>query len=1131
MTPEAEEPRSLEAWPRVSIPRARSCDRRAASTDRRDCSGRASARRKESARLRDRRARSPELRARLVRASRCAGAARRMARRANLAAPPAGSPRNYVNRRRSPGHTRCTVPSVRVPLRAAWIAVGVAVAACGGEPTTAIVTARAGAPTPGSPVGGFPTAPGPVIGWIVDGRGQPISGVRVVLRATGELAAASAAVSGDRGVSAETPSAGSGVVAPASGDGGVSAETSSAGSGVVAPASGDGGVSAETPNAGTGVVAPASGVGGVSAETPSAGTGDGATVAGTVIAAADSDAEGAIRFPASARGVFEVVDRTLAFDAPHVFAAEVAWRPDRPPPRILLARRASIAARVADEHGAAVAGAEVRLSDGSAIVTATGTTGADGIARFADLVPGPYELWAGAPGAATPLARITVDGAPVDAPPPPIELALAPAGTVTGRVVTDGPTPATAAVALVPIELDHAVRVAPLDTAGGFALASVPPGRWRLQAAAPGYLPEARVVEVTAGTPRGPALAIALRRAASVAGTVVDATGAPIAGAPVVLRAHGAADPAEADRRRTVETSRPLRWIHPLAADARTGERQMPIRDSRRFGAARPGTRPAECGLGHCGNDLGTERGSVVHAAADGTVARAYTEIRHEAGRYVAIDHGDGITTYYMHLDELRPDLAVGQTVRAGEPIGTLGNTGFAKINPHLHFAISQEHGGRTWYVDPEPILEHAVVLQVARSLEHPDAMPDVLIAAARRDGAASATTRATRLVTDADGRFRVDDVAPGTYVAVAFDPGAHGLAPGLSSAFTVGPAVDKTGVAIILRPGAVVRGRVLGPTGAVRGARIVAGEGSGETAHQVASTYAGPDGEYVLRSLAGDVTLTVTAPGYGDQERAIDVDAATGTRREDFDLVREDAVLRGEVIGPDGGVAAGAIVRVVAGPTARRSTVTDAHGRFALPRVAAGEYTLAITAADAPELRMMATTDRTAEVRLAQGGSIEVDLRDAHTGAGIAAVRVDAAGPGGKTAAATTDAAGRAMLRGLIPGSWTVRARAAGYVGATETVAVRAERGAAATARLELARGAVLAGVVRDRYGERIAGARVSIGDAATTTDALGRFRLVDAPTGSRALVAEHAGRRVELPLDLAPGDEQITLELTLPD
>jgi murein DD-endopeptidase MepM/ murein hydrolase activator NlpD len=1001
---------------------------------------------------------SAELRARVVRASRGAGAARRTARRANLAAPMAGSPRNYVNRRAAPGHTRCTVPGVRVPLRAAWIAAGVIVAACGGEPTTAIITARAGAPVPGGPVGGFPTAPGPVIGWIVDGRGQPISGVRVVLRATGD-GGASAETSGDRTAAAAADSA--------------------------------------------------------------------------VIAAADSDAEGAIRFPASAPGVFEVIDRTLAFDAPHVFAAEVAWRPDRPPPRILLARRAAIAARVVDAQNVAVAGAEVRLSDGSAIVTATATSGADGVARFADLVPGPYELWAGAPGAASALARVTVDGAPVDPPPPPIELALAPAGMVTGRVVTDGPMPATAAVALVPIELDHAARVAPLDSAGSFELASVPPGRWRLEAAAPGYLPEARVVDVPAGAARAPALAIALRRAASVAGTVVDATGAPIAGAPVVLRVHGAADPTAdgADRRRTVETSRPLRWIHPLAADSRTGERQMPIRDSRRFGAARPGTRPAECGLGHCGNDLGTERGSVVHAAADGVVSRAYTEIRHEAGRYVAIDHGDGITTYYMHLDELRPDLAVGQTVRAGEPIGTLGNTGFAKINPHLHFAISQEHGGRTWYVDPEPILEHAVVLQVARSLDHPDAMPDVLIAAARRDGATAASAARTRLVTDADGRFRVDDVAPGSYVAVAFDPGGHGLAPGLSSAFTVGPAVDKTGVAIILRPGAVVRGRVLGPTGAVRGARIVAGEGSGETAHQVASTYAGPDGEYVLRSLAGDVTLTVTAPGYGDQERAIDVDAATGSRREDFDLVREDAVLRGEVIGPDGGVAAGAIVRVVAGPTARRSTVTDAHGRFTLPRVAAGEYTLAITAADAPELRMTVTTDRTVEVRLAQGGSIEVDLRDAHTGAGLAAIRVEAAGPGGKTAAATTDTAGRAMLRGLVPGSWTVRARAAGYVGASETVVVRAERGAAATARLELARGAVLAGVVRDRYGERIAGARVSIGDAATTTDALGRFRVVDAPTGSRALVAEHAGRRVELPLDLAPGDEQITLELTLPD
>src|SRR6185503_11580017 len=44
-------------------------------------------------------------------------------------------------------------------------------------------------------------------------------------------------------------------------------------------------------------------------------------------------------------------------------------------------------------------------------------------------------------------------------------------------------------------------------------------------------------------------------------------------------------------------------WVHPLGGPAR----RMPIRDSRVFGAERPGERPIECQNGHCGVDIGGE--------------------------------------------------------------------------------------------------------------------------------------------------------------------------------------------------------------------------------------------------------------------------------------------------------------------------------------------------------------------------------------------------------------------------------------------------------------------------------------------------------------------------------------------
>ena len=75
--------------------------------------------------------------------------------------------------------------------------------------------------------------------------------------------------------------------------------------------------------------------------------------------------------------------------------------------------------------------------------------------------------------------------------------------------------------------------------------------------------------------------------------------------------------------------------------------------------------------------------------------------------------------------------------------------------------------------------------------------------------------------------------------------------------------AMEKRGVVIKLAPGVVVKGRVMGRDGPVRGARIVANEGSGESARQVAAVYADRYGEYALRALSGKITLSVSAPGY----------------------------------------------------------------------------------------------------------------------------------------------------------------------------------------------------------------------------------------------------------------------------
>ncbi len=130
------------------------------------------------------------------------------------------------------------------------------------------------------------------------------------------------------------------------------------------------------------------------------------------------------------------------------------------------------------------------------------------------------------------------------------------------------------------------------------------------------------------------------------------------------------------------------------------------------FGARRSG------GRRHHGVDLMAPKMTQVYAAADGIVVKM--ETNHLSGRYIEVEHVDGWSTRYLHLNNdtpgtddgdagwdltVAPGIDVGNRVAAGQLIAWVGDSGNAEwTGSHTHFEIAYE--GRA--LDPYPLVKEA---------------------------------------------------------------------------------------------------------------------------------------------------------------------------------------------------------------------------------------------------------------------------------------------------------------------------------------------------------------------------------------------------------------------------------------
>lgn len=88
--------------------------------------------------------------------------------------------------------------------------------------------------------------------------------------------------------------------------------------------------------------------------------------------------------------------------------------------------------------------------------------------------------------------------------------------------------------------------------------------------------------------------------------------------------------------------------------------------------------------VAHDGLDMIAPSGTPVVAAADGVVSSVQYS-RKGLGNTVTIDHGNGYTTRYAHLADIKT--VRGRRIRMGDVLGSVGMSG-KSFAPHLHYEI-----------------------------------------------------------------------------------------------------------------------------------------------------------------------------------------------------------------------------------------------------------------------------------------------------------------------------------------------------------------------------------------------------------------------------------------------------------
>ena len=637
------------------------------------------------------------------------------------------------------------------------------------------------------------------------------------------------------------------------------------------------------------------------------------------------------------------------------------------PARLVLRQTGRLTGEVTLPDGSPAPGATVSIV-GSGIWPARSVeTGADGTFRLDGIPPGVYEVratrgslvaepWEGLTIAAASEARVS--------------LALEPGTAFRGVVVrAEDETPIEGAEILLSEEaLSFQPRAARTDDAGSFELEGLRPAPHRLSVRAEGFVS----IVAEARTPDGEPVRIALRRAAILAGTVVDSLGHAVAGAQVEIvgtdESGAAVGGAASD--------------DPFRAALFEQQREGPVPvASGELGVTLGQVPPIPLGPGSFTLPLAAEPASAEPTTAVdalGSVTDAQGRFRLEGvppGRLQLVarhpDHAPAITEpMLVTAGEVREDLTIavpeGGTIAGrlvdgrGFPIADVRIEMQAEREPWPRITVAAEDGtfgfesvlgttSLTAYPAGRPTARETVVVASGETVEVALTIEGELVTL-------SARTVDERGYPIAGARVHVRSLrarAPFSRMEVSAEDGTLAI-EGLprppwrltvqhelyaDSTEDVRSAEDE--VRLVLPSGASLRGRVLDDwdDAPVVGARVAV------RGRRVWNAVTRDDGSFELQRLpTGNYTVSITNQGFMEATASAALTAgARGIEDVELDPIRliPGGSVSGTVVDALGAPVSGAEVAWGAPPGWRDAARTDARGQFTVEGAPPGEVSL----------------------------------------------------------------------------------------------------------------------------------------------------------------------------------------------